>query len=194
MPAMSAIWRVRAAVLTLAGALAVHAGRYAFATREHEHELAAAHAYLSWVPPLVGVLAFLGVVQLLGRLRREAEGARCELPSARVLWMASSAVLLHVFVAQESLEMVFAHGRLPEVGELLGAGGWTAIPIAVLAGALVALLLRGAAAIVAWARRRASLDVRRSVAALLSPRSPGLFLSGSVLARRLAGRGPPALS
>ena len=118
-----------------------------------------------------------------------------ELPRARTLWLAATVSLLGVFGAQESAEWLLSHGRLPELADILGAGGWTAVPLAVAAGALIALLLRGAATVLRWAlgRRRRPLG-RLAPPAPLVPRRPRLAAARSVLARRLAGRGPPALS
>lgn len=192
---MSGIWRLRAAILVLVGVLAVHHGRYAFATAEHEHALVAAHAYLPWLACASAVLSFLVVVQLAVVVGRASGDPEPGLPRVGVLWLAATVSLLGVFGAQESLEMYLAHGHLPELAELLGAGGWTAVPLAVVAGGFIALLLRGAATVVRWAlgRRRRTV-VRQAPSALLAPRRPRLAAPRSVLARRLAGRGPPALS
>lgn len=192
---MTGIWRLRAAILILVGALAVHHGRYLFATREHEHELAAAHSYLPWLGCASAMLLFLAVVQLAAYVARASDVYRPKLPRARTLWLVATGSLLTVFGAQETAEFFFAHGHLPELAELLGAGGWTAVPLAVAAGALIALSLRGAATVLRWAlgRRRRPI-VRQAPPALLSPQPPVLAAPRSVLARRLAGRGPPAVS
>ena len=112
-----------------------------------------------------------------------------------MLWLAATGSLLGVFGAQESLETLLSHGHLPGLADLVGAGGWTAVPLAVAAGGLIALLLRGAATVLRWAlgRRRRPV-VRHAPPALLAPRRPLLAARRSVLARRLAGRGPPAVS
>jgi hypothetical protein len=191
---MSSVWCVRAAVLTLVGELAVHHGRFLFATSEHEHELASAHRYFTGLVPVVGVLLFMGVVHFLVRLGRESEVARSGMPRVRALWLANSLVLLGVFVTQESAETFFTHGHLPELGELFGAGGWTAILFAFVVGAVVALLLRGAVAVVAWARRSSRRRVRRGASSLPVPRPVRLVARESVLARRLAGRAPPSVA
>ena len=191
---MTGRWQARAAILTLVGVLGVHQARYLFAPVEHEHELAAAHTYLTWLTPLAGVLLFLLVVQFVSRLGRlDGEGAP-RLPRTRTLWLSATVTLLWVFGAQESLETFFSHGHLPGLAELLGGGGWTVVPFAVIAGGAIALLLRGAATVVSWALARRPRRARRTVAALVAPSTPVLAPRGSVLARRLAGRGPPALS
>lgn len=189
---MSGIWRARATVLTLVGALVVHHSRFLFATEVHEHALAGVHAYLSWLVPLAGVLALLCAVELLARFGREAPGP-VQLPRMRVLWTTVAVVLLNVFAGQESVETLLAHGHLPTLGELLAGGGWTAIPFAILAALAIALLLRGAAAVVRWIahRRRA---VRRQPPATARPAVVDLRARGSVLARWLAGRAPPSVA
>jgi hypothetical protein len=192
---MSGIWRLRAAVLVVIGALGVHHGRYAFATPEHEHAYVAAHAYLPWLASAAAVALFLLVVQLAAVVGRAGEDPQPGLPRAGTLWPAASASLLTVFGAQESLETFLSHGHLPELAELLGAGGWTAVPLAVAIGGAIALLLRGAATVVRWALGRCRRPVaRQAPPALPAPRRPRLAAARSVLARRLAGRGPPGLS
>ena len=184
---MSGIWRVRAALLILAGALAVHHGRYALATVEHEHELAPAHGHLPWLAGAAAVLLFLAVVQLAVHLGRAGEDPRAELPRLRVLWLAASVCLLGVFGAQESLETFLVHGHPPSASDILAGGGWSAVPLAVAVGGLIALLLRGAATVVRWAfGRRHRPVVRQAPLALLAPRRPLLAATRSV-ARRLTG-------
>jgi hypothetical protein len=190
---MTGIWRVRAAVLTLVGVLAVHDGRYLFATHEHEHELAPVHMYLTWLVPAAGALLFLAVAQLAANLSRPQATAP-QLPRARALWLAATTTLLCVYGAQESLETVFSYGRVPELADVVGSGGWAAIPLAGAAGGVIAALLRGAATVVRWALTRARRPAGRTPVAVDRPRTPALTPRGSVLARRLAGRAPPALS
>jgi hypothetical protein len=190
---MSALWRLRAAVLILVASLAVHEGRYLFATSDHEHGLAGAHAYLAWLIPAAGALLFLAAAHLAVRLPLSEPGPDPALPRLRTLWLVATAALLHVFALQELLETALSHGHLPGPGDLLGGGGWTAIPFAVAAAAAVALLLRGAAGIVRWALVRAARRRRVPACAAHAPATPLPAPRGSVLARRLAGRGPPAL-
>jgi hypothetical protein len=191
---MTGVWRLRAAVLVLVGMLALHHGRYVFATAEHEHELAAVHRYLPWLASASGVLLFLAVVQLVAYVAREDADPGPELPRGRTLWAAATGTLIAVFVVQESLETLLTHGHLPALAELLGAGGWSALPLAVAIAGLIALLLRGAATVLQWALGRRRPVIRRAPSARLAPRRPRLAVARSVLARRLAGRGPPAVS
>lgn len=189
------MWRARAAILTLVGVLGVHEGRYMFASPEHEHELAGAHAYLTWLLPAAGVLLFLAAAQLAARVARPDGGSvELRLPPPRVLWMTATATLLCVFVAQETVESALTHGHLPELNDIFGAGGWVALPLTVAAGALIAILLRGAATVLRWALRRSEHRPRRMTAAAAVAPARVVVLRGSVLARRLAGRGPPAVA
>ena len=71
---MTGIWRLRAAILILVGALALHHGRYAFATPEHEHEVVAAHAYLPWLAGASAMSLFSAVVQLAAHFGRAGVG------------------------------------------------------------------------------------------------------------------------
>ncbi len=185
---MTRVWRLRAGVLTLVGALAVHHGRYAFASDEHAHALASAHRYLVWLAPVAAVLLFLAAAQLAASLTRPGAGERAALPGPRTLWAAATATLLVAFAAQESAETLLAHGALPGLGD----GAWTAGPFALVAGGIIALLLRGAQEAVRWAARRVRpVRAPAGAAAPAAPRPVVLAAPRSVLARRLAGRGPP---
>jgi hypothetical protein len=192
---MTGFWRLRAGVLILVGALAVHHGRYAFATSEHERELAAAHSYLPWLAGAAAVLLFMAVVQLAA-YRGRADGCfGPRLPRAPTLWLGATTSLFGVFGAQEGLETLLFRGHLPAPADVLGAGGWTAVPFAVAAGGVIALLLPGAATALRWALGRRGRPVMRQVPRAPMPlRPPLLAAARSVLARRVAGRGPPALS
>jgi hypothetical protein len=190
---MTGLWRLRAAVLTLVGALAVHELRYLLAPPVQGHEVAAAHGYLPWLIAGVGALAFVLASQLAVRLAGEGdEGA--QLPRMRSLWLGASVALLGVFVTQELAELALSHGHMAELLQALGSGAWVAIPLAIACGAIIALLLKGAAAVVEWVLQRTARRPRRAVPAARRPRALAPAPRGSVLARRLAGRAPPALS
>lgn len=187
-------WRARAAVLVLVGAVAVH--RLVYATAGVQPD-AHAHAYLSWLTPALFALLLVGVAEvglrLLGVHRRPAAPP----PRARVLWPALSVALVAVFAGQEAAEAVLApgHGHHHALTELLLSHGlWTVGPVAVAVAGLLALALRGAAAADAWAL--AIVPLRRPEHAPLLVRRPSLRPSAApadVLARNLAGRGPPAV-
>lgn len=187
-------WRVRATVLLLAGAVAVHRAVYALAgVRPDEH----AHAYLDWLTPALVALLFAGVAEVAVRALRVHRRPAAPPPRARVLWPMLSAALVAIFVAQEAGEALLTrghgHGHELAVAELLlSHGAWAAAPVALAIGALLALALRGAAAADAWSLAlvppRPAAPAPR-VAPL--PRAAALGAPRDVLARNLAGRGPP---
>jgi hypothetical protein len=190
MGAVTGIWRLRAAVLSLLGVVVVHHGRYLLAPREHDHELAEVHGYLTWLMPAAGALLFLAVVQLVVSMRRSSDGAAPDLPPGRVLWAAGTATLLCLLAVQESAEWVLVHGSLPTPAKLVEHGGWAVLVLTVVVGGLLALLLKGAAGVVRWALRRRARR-RHTPIAPAAPKAPRLAAPASVLARFLAGRAPP---
>jgi hypothetical protein len=191
---VTGIWRLRAAVLTFVGVLAVHHGCYMFATPERDHEFAAAHAYLSWLTPVAGGLLFLAGAELAARVLSPTIAGPQASPRVRALWPTVTVTLVCAFALQESLEAALSHEHLPLQAAVFGAGGWTAVPLAVAVGGVIALLLRGAARALRWALHRARRRARRPPVALHLPAAPVLFLGGSVLAHRHAGRAPPAFA
>ena len=191
---MSGTWRLRAAVLTLGGALVVHQGRYAMAPREHDGDLAAAHGYIGWLMPLAAALVFLVALELGAAIAARRALPASPLPSGRALWVTSALTLLAVFGVQETIEMTAAEGRLPAAVELLAHGGWQVAALSVAVGGVLALLLRGAARAVRWALRRGRSAPRRRAVLRAARHRPVLTPSCSVLARNLAGRAPPIAS
>lgn len=185
----SAAWRLRGGSLVLAGALVLHELRYVLVG---QHQDPHAHAYLGWlVPALIATLA-LAVIEFAIRLTRGPRGRTGALASAGVRWLAVSSLLVCIFAVQESAEMLLSHGRLDIADSLVVHGAWVAMPLAFVLGAAIALLLRGAAALLARCPRRKSartteLEATRS---LPRPRRPRL----AVLACHLAGRAPPRLA
>jgi len=99
--------------------------------------------------------------------------------------------LFALYAVQESLEGLLESGHPVGLAGVLGHGGWVAVPLALLLGLVVALLLRGRAAIVGHVAGRAARGAsRRPARSLLRlPRiSPAPL---EPLAGHLAGRGPP---
>lgn len=172
----------------------MHELRYllAFGDRAESTAGAQGHAYLT---PIVAIVAALLVLTLAGfvvRLaRRPGRAATSPFMSTRLVWARTSVALLAMFVVQESLEGVLAPGHPAGVAAILGHGGWLGFPLAAAVGALIALALRGAAATEAsapapapWLRWPREPSVPHVFAAVARPRL-------DVLARFLAGRGPP---
>jgi hypothetical protein len=172
------------AALAMAGFL-VHQARYAFVP-DGQGEVG--HAYLHAIAPVV--LALL-VTLALGRSLVGVAGPRgvTAAPASPLRrWLASSAALLVLHVAQEGGERALAGGGPLDPGVLL------VIPLCLAAGALVALTLRQADALLASAAPGARAP-RPAFAAPLSvfpPAAPAL-LRAPALGGHLAGRAPPAL-
>jgi hypothetical protein len=179
---------LRAGALLAAGSLAVHELRY-LAGYGGESAVSG-HGYLAWLAPLVALALAAACGVWLARIgRHDARRAPA------LTWLGASASLLLTYVVQETAEGLTAAGH----PGLLAHGGWLAAPIALAVGGLVALGLRGARAAdraaAAAARPWSPLTARavappvffRLAAAPVAPRP-------RVLARRLAGRGPPLAS
>lgn len=159
------------------------------------HELAVqGHGYLPDASVGVMLLAGLGVAQMLLAFRRALRSATAS-PAAPfgVLWIASTCALLAIYCSQELLEGFLSTGHPSGLAALAANGGWSALPLALGLGAIVALALRGVAAaesLVARRARRRRVSVRAPRARPPRPRSHRPL--GSVLARKLASRAPPA--
>jgi hypothetical protein len=182
---------LRAGALLAAGSLAVHELRFlAGYGAGGDGQAAAGHGYLAWVAPLVALALAAACGAWLARVGRSSSPAR-----PAVTWLGASSALAATYVVQETIEGLTSPGH----PGLIAHGGWIALPFALAVGALVALMLRGAhaadeaAATVArpWspftitAAPPAEIAVRTH-----APARPRL----GVLARRLAGRGPPLAS
>ena len=131
--------RLRGAALLALAALAVHEARYVLAYGAHADRAQAAsgHGYLQLIAPLlVAAAAAALVVSVLApaihrRLPRLAD------PAAGTERAAGYAgALLAIFVCQELLEGVLAgHGNV--FAGVIGPGGWLALPLAIVFGALM---------------------------------------------------------
>jgi hypothetical protein len=146
---------VRAFALLGAGSAAIHQLRYAIGYGDAAPQALAAHGhgYLDAAFPglaTAGLIALAGVLMRLARGRRAASGER---GSLLALWLTCAFVLAAVYGIQETLEGAGA----------VAGGGWIGLVLAIPAGLLVALGLRGADA--AELRLRAPLLHLRVVAA-----------------------------
>jgi hypothetical protein len=191
----------RAAALLAAGAYAVHELRYAIAFGEDAPHMLAehGHSYMSAVVPLIGLLLALGLgswVAALARAHRDKVG-EAEPRRLSSAWLAATASLIGIYVLQETLEGLLSPGHASAAAAVLGSGGWLAGPLALLFGAVIALLLRGARAATKYAARS---EVGRAWC-LIAP-APLLAVSAGVyvalrtplLACNRAGRAPPLTS
>lgn len=184
-------------VLLLVAALGVHKGRYllAFGSDAHVEEIEHGHAYLSGVVPWVVLAGLLVSIAFLAALVRAWKTGDVEPAprSFRRLWLGGSSALVAIYAGQELAEGVLAQGHAAGISAVFGAGGWTAIPLALLAAAAIAWLLREAPVLIA---RAAARGARRSAGGR-AHRTTRLPLPRDarpprdVLAAFLAGRGPP---
>ena len=170
--------RLRVAALLCACSLALHELRWMLAPEASEP----AHGYIPFAGAVAGLLVALAAAHLLSRVAEawrtgRGEGAGM---SFRRAWPLAAATLLAIFSVQELLE-----------GALLATGFWLGAPLAALFGALVALGLAGARAVVAAAARRFRRPSRVPVARRPAPR---FGRPAGVLAAHLAGRAPPLTS
>jgi hypothetical protein len=190
----SPAWRFRAAALIAAGALAVHELRYllAYGDRSGAEAAAQGHAYLASVTTVVAALLVLVVATFIARLASGARAAgAASIHSPRRLWAMVTIAVLAIFVLQESVEGLLASGHPAGLDGVFGHGGWLAVPLAAVIGALIALALRGAAASTVpapgWSR-----SMRWPIDAI--PHRPVLIRREArpdPVARHMAGRGPP---
>ena len=185
----------RGFLLLPAVALVVHELRYALAYGEEANaELTAqGHGYVDSLAPWLVLLLGLAVGLFLRRVARASAGRAASRPRRAFggLWAAASLSLYGIFVAQESLEGLFASGHPGGLDAVVGNGGWSALVAAVALGAGVAALLRAAEAVVEAAARLAphlpalepKVVVVRPLDVRVRPRRP--------LATAAAGRAPP---
>jgi hypothetical protein len=177
-------WRLRLAALLAGASFAVHQLRFTLAPGSNAHQ---GHAYLTVLAPIVVGVLMLAVAQFAGALTRGRASGR--IPPLRRLWLVSSAALLAVYCLQELAEGLLSPGH----AGVFAAGGWAAAPLALVAGLVVALLMRAAAAVeLAVARgplrRPAPAAIVHARPLLAAPNAGGVFLCSS------APRAPPARS
>ena len=186
-------WRARAGLLLLAGAVVVHQLVYGLAgVRPDEH----AHAYLTWLTPALFGLVVAGAAEVVLRALGVGRRGSAPPPRGRVLWPVLSLLLVAAFVSQEAAETLLtpgdAHGHA--VSELVLAHGlWIVFPIALLVGAILALVLRGAAAVEAWGLAIVPAPAPAQTPFLPARPTPARTVRAprDLLGRHLAGRAPP---
>jgi len=190
---------LRGAAAMPAAALAVHQLRYKLAYGAGaSHALAEqGHAYLSSLVPWIVLLATLSAGATLGRFARRwaaGAGARSSGMAGVRVWLVASAALFAIYAGQELLEGLFASGHLGGLAAVLGAGGWWAVPVALLVGGLLALVLRGARVVerALDAARRGARVVARGLDELVArPLTRRFAAIVAPLARAGAERAPP---
>ena len=151
------------------------------------------HGYLTSLGPWVALLFALGVGRFLVRVARSLGGTRSAHPtrSFAALWSAAATSLVAVYVTQEWLEGVFLAGHPAGFAGVFAHGGWWAVPLAALAGLVVAAVLSAGAALVAAVAPARPVGHMRGVAEAV--RRPGSVAAARSrpLAARSAGRAPP---
>jgi hypothetical protein len=185
----------RSAALIALAALAVHQLRYllAYGSASHEELSRQGHAYLTQALPL---LVGFAAAALLAGLLKAAVGPvprRTALAQPRLRTLGYGASIVSVFAVQETIEGLLFAGHGSGAAAVLGAGGWLALPLAGLFGALCAAVDRGLAKLEALVapgappapRRRAPRRLGAPARRLLAP------LASLPLAFGLARRPPP---
>jgi hypothetical protein len=195
---------VRGAALIVLGALAVHQLRYllAYGSAAHEQLQTQGHGYLLHaLPALIGFATAALAARLIRAALRSPDPRLAPAREARTRLRSWEAPLLYagsiaaVFAIQETAEGLLFSGHPAGLDAVVGAGAWVAIPLALLVGALCALLDGGLA-------RLESLvaGTPRSSPRVRAPRRQGsaasrvaVPLASLPLAFGLARRPPPAL-
>jgi hypothetical protein len=189
--------RLRAAALFGAGALAVHQLRYLLAYGRSSSDALAlqGHAYLLVLAPVVGMLVMLAAIEFLVRVAKAGgtSSAEARLPSPIRLWMLASGCLAVIYSVQEWLEGAAEAGHPGGLAGVFGHGGWIAILLSVAIGALIAMALRGATAVIELVARAAHRPPRSKPRRLLRPSCRTLAPDLDVLGLHLAARAPPPL-
>ena len=164
-----------------AAAAAVHQLRYAIGYGEAApHALGAhGHGYLVIVMPIAMVLALLTMARALTGVAR-GRGSASARGSILPLWLISSVALAGIYGIQETIEGSGA----------IAGGGWIGLALAIPAGLLVALALRGADAAEVRPLALARISAIRGVSLALAPTS----LRVRIPTARLGARGPPPAS
>jgi hypothetical protein len=194
----SPLHRYRGMALLPLAALAVHQLRYglAFGADAQERLALEGHGYLGSLEAVAVMLCAVAFGSFLTRLA----GAWCGKPGdaggrrhgTLKLWAAAALALVVIYSGQELLEGMLAAGHPPGVEGVLGHGGWLMTPLSIAIGGLLALLLRGAEAVLAAVRRARAARPLTSVAALAPVRRA--FVAARrrpALAGAAAGRAPP---
>lgn len=170
---------LRAAVLLALAAYAVHEVRYLLVPNPHAD---AGHGYLVAAPVLLAGLLALAAGRALGALGTRRGAART------LTWAAASGALLGIHGVQEALEHALAGGGPLDPGVLV------VVPLALVAGALVAAGLRRTDRLIATATApaRAPRLPHPPVTPLPVPAVRTAAVAATGLPRNLAGRAPPA--
>jgi peptidoglycan biosynthesis protein MviN/MurJ (putative lipid II flippase) len=180
---------LRRAALLIGAAFAVHQLRFVVSYGHGAGRVLdePGHRYLPFAGAAAAVLLLLAAWQfaagLLGR-RAPAPDAGCRLGR---LWGENALALVAIYVTQEAIEGAFAPGH-----PVWAHGGWTVVPLAIVIGALIALVSAGADHALVKAAQRASTQYEhRRISSSRWRAVRGPHVVRDALARHLAGRAPP---
>lgn len=186
------------AVRRLAGiplaALVVHQLRLelAFSGRADRGELGrhlSMNHVLPWVLVAVGFVLCASVFLVFG-VGRDTDHQR---GSARRRWTQLTLTLIAFFVMQELVEGAVTGGHLPGLAEVVGQGGWWALPAAMAVAGAIVIAGRGEEALTRLLRGGLPQAVGRMCAtSSLAPVAVALYAMAP-LAGLAAGRAPPPL-
>jgi hypothetical protein len=188
---------MRWVALVAAGSLLVHELRYALEYGSETGRVLAyqGHSYLPFAQALVAVLWISACLRFAISMVRAGRSERpSRVPSLRLLWASAAGALIAIYTLQEAIEGALSVGHPGGLIGIYGHGGWSALPIAVVVGGLVALLVRGSqrALVLLAERRRAHPRRRPDRHRRPAPLSPVPLRRRSIIAANLAGRAPPA--
>jgi hypothetical protein len=186
----------RRVLLAAVAALGLHSLRATAGWGGHAHgELDAAHAYVSTATWAVLLAAALVTAHFVFRLTTPGGSAQSSQDAPRGLlrsWWLVSLTLIFICVGQEVLEHVWLTGTVPGFDQVLTAGGWTVVPLAALAGAVVTGASWGSDAALTHASSSAQTGIRQALTCGLDRRLATEHpLDREPLAALPAGRAPP---
>src|SRR4051794_25017850 len=157
----------RRVLLAAIAALGLHALRAGAGWGGHAHgELNAAHAYVSTATWAVLLAAALATAHFVFRLTTPAGSAQSSRDAPRGSlrsWWLVTVTLIFICVGQELLEHLWLTGTVPAFDQALTAGGWTVIPLAALAAAVVIGASRGSDAALTHAASSAQPRIRQAL-------------------------------
>lgn len=186
----------RGIVFFPAAAYVVHDARYRLAYGAHASQALAAqgHGYLDSIVPWLGLVLAVGFGLFVCRVTRVAAG-RGEVRSRRpfgTVWLLTSIGLITIYALQEAIEGLVADGHPGGIEGIFGHGGAWAIPVAVAAGLVVAVLLTISHAVIRAVSRRVEEHAPREARSVRVLRPASVFPARRAPLAEAPGRAPPA--
>jgi hypothetical protein len=186
----------RRVLIAAVTSLGMHSLRASAGWGGHAHgELDAAHAYVPAAAWALLLAAALVTAHFVFRLTTPAGSTPSSHGAPRGLlrsWWWVSLTLIFICLGQEALERVWVAGTVPAVDHSLTAGGWTVVPLAALAGAVVTGASWGSDVALTLASSSAQSGIRQALSCGLDRRLATEHpLRREPLAALPAGRAPP---